>query len=249
MLNILWRNMRWRFQNSLSIAVTILQPLIWLVLYSSVAGQTMQKMGIDNYTAFILPGIIVLVTFSACSSGGFINFIMKSSGSFYRILIAPVSRSSIVLGQMMEAILLSFIEIFILCIVGVFFSVKVASGIGGIGLMLLLIFMTAFFMSGLAYSISLFLPNEIIYETIMNAIVLPIFFLSTALFPAENLSGGLKIAVMLNPFTHIINALRRLIFGEKILFGEILPVIVLFMVMCCGSFALAMWRLKKETVQ
>lgn len=246
MLNILWRNMKWRFQNPVSIAITILQPLIWLVLYSAVAGQTMQNLGIGNYTAFILPGIIVLVTFSACSSGGIINFIMKSSGSFYRILIAPVSRSSIVLGQMLEAILLSFMEIAILCVVGFFFSVKVASGIAGIALMLLLIFMTAFFMSGLAYSISLFLPNEVIYETIMNAIVLPVFFLSTALFPPESLSGGLAAAVMLNPFTHVINALRSLIFGETILPGDILPVIVLFAVMCCGSFALAIWRLKSE---
>ncbi|MBU3130016.1 ABC transporter permease [Clostridium tagluense] len=247
MLNILWRNMKWRFQNPISIAVTILQPLIWLILYSAVAGQTMQNMGISNYTAFILPGIIVLVTFSACSSGGIINFIMKSSGSFYRILIAPVSRSSIVLGQMLEAILLSFIEIAILCIVGLFFSVKVESGIAGITLMILLIFMTAFFMSSIAYTISLLLPNEVIYETIINAIVLPIFFLSSALFPPEILSGGLAVAVMLNPFTHIINALRRLIFGETILLWDILPVITLFAVMCCGSFALAMWRLKKET--
>lgn len=247
MLNILWRNMKWRFQNPLSIVVTILQPLIWLVLYSSIADQTMQNLDINNYTAFILPGIIVLVIFSACGSGGFINFIMKSSGSFYRILIAPVRRRNIVLGQMLEAILLSFIEISVLCVVGLFFSVKVSSGIVGIGLMSLLIFMTAFFMSGLAYSISLFLPNEMIYETIMNAIVLPIFFLSTALFPIENLSGGLKVAVMLNPFTHIINALRSLIFSQTISFENILPVIALLAVMCCGSFALAIWRLKKET--
>jgi len=248
-LNILWRNIKWRFQNPISIAITILQPLIWLVLYSAVAGQTMQNMGTGNYTAFILPGIIVMVTLAACSSGGIINFIMKSNGSFYRILIAPVSRSSIVLGQMLEVILVSFLEVAILCVVSLFFSVTVASGIAGIALMILLIFMTAFFMSGLTYSISLFLPNEVIYETIMNAIVLPIFFLSTALFPSESLSGGLKIAVMLNPFTYIINALRRLLFGETILVGDILPVIVLFAVMCCGSFALAMWRLQKETAQ
>jgi ABC-2 type transport system permease protein len=81
----------------------------------------------------------------------------------------------------------------------------------------------------------------------MTTIILPIFFLSSALFPSENLSGGLAIAVMLNPFTHIINALRSLIFGETILIGDILPVIILFIMMCCGSFSLAIWRLKKET--
>lgn len=247
MLNILWRNMKWRFSNPLSIAVTILQPLLWLVLYSAVAGQTMQNLGIANYTAFILPGIIVLVTFSACSSGGIINFIMKSSGSFYRILIAPMNRSSIVLGQMLEAILVSFMEVAVLCIISLLFSVKIASGIAGVAVMILLIFLTAFFISGLAYSISLLLPNEIIYETIMNAVVLPIFFLSTALFPSENLSGGLAIAINLNPFTHVINTLRSLIMGKALSPADILPVTLVFAVMCCGSFALALWRLKKET--
>ncbi|WP_242872061.1 hypothetical protein [Clostridium ragsdalei] len=84
-----------------------------------------------------------------------------------------------------------------------------------------------------------------IYETIMTAIIVPIFFLSTALFPLESL----RITVMLNPFTHVINALRKLIFGDTIRAFDILPVILLFAVMCCGSFALSMWRLKKETIQ
>lgn len=247
MLNILWRNMKWRFQNSFSIVVTILQPLLWLLLYSAVAGQAMRNIGIDNYTAFILPGIIVLVTFSACSSGGFMNFVMKSRGSFYRIIIAPVTRSFIVLGQMLESVILSFIEISILFLVSLLFSVKILSGFAGILLIILLVFLTAFFMSGLTYFISLLLPNEVIYETLMNALILPIFFLSSALFPPEFLSGGLKVAILINPFTHIINALRNLILGESILMGEMLPVICLYIVMGCGSFALAIWRLKKET--
>ncbi|MCH7248025.1 hypothetical protein MRY08_05475 [Clostridioides difficile] len=115
MLNILWRSMKWRFKNPISFVVTILQPFLWLVLYSSIANQTMNNININNYTAFILPGIIVLVVFSSCSSGGIINFIMKNSGSFYRVLIAPISRYSIVLGQLLEAILVSFIEVTILC--------------------------------------------------------------------------------------------------------------------------------------
>ena len=69
----------------------------------------------------------------------------------------------------------------------------------------------ALFMAGLAYGISLILPNEVIYETVMNAIVLPVFFLSTALFPADGISGILKIAININPFTHMINVLRDLI--------------------------------------
>lgn len=53
-LTILHRNIKWRFHNTFTIIITILQPILWLVLYSAVAGQTMESTGIDNYTAFIL---------------------------------------------------------------------------------------------------------------------------------------------------------------------------------------------------
>lgn len=248
MLNFMWRNMKWRCQNPISILIPVLQPFIWLVLYSTVAGQTMQDKGIGNYTAFILPGIMVLVILASSCSGGIINFITKSNGSFYRILIAPVKRTSIVLGQMMESVVLSFIEVAILCVTGLFFSVRIESGILGMILMIILIFMTAFFMSGLCYAISLILPNEIIYETIMNAIVLPIFFLSSALFSTDNISGGLLTAVKLNPLTHVINALRSLIMGKTIIFMDILPVIILFIIMCIISFVFALKRLKMQTI-
>uniref|UniRef100_UPI000AE0E7FF ABC transporter permease n=1 Tax=Clostridium sp. NkU-1 TaxID=1095009 RepID=UPI000AE0E7FF len=98
-------------------------------------------------------------------------------------------------------------------------------------------------MAGLTYAISLCLPNEVIYETVMNAIVLPVFFLSTALFPADRLSGGLAIAVNLNPFTHVINALRALILQGNIAARDVTFVFLLLAVMCFISFLWALRRL------
>ena len=246
-LTLLHRNIKWRFHNAFTIVVTILQPMLWLVLYCAVAGQSMKGIGIANYTAFVLPGLIVLVSFGACSSSGIMNYLMKADGSFYRILIAPVKRSSIVLGQVLEAVVCTFIEVIIMCIVSLFFSVNIATGFTGILLIALLVFLTAFFISGLTYAISLCLPNEVMYETVMNAIVLPIFFLSTALFPADGLSGGLKIAVNLNPFTHVINVLRDLILQGDIVFHDVSFVVLLLIGMCGISFSWAFHRLKKET--
>ena len=82
---ILQRNIKWRFHNSFTIVVTTLQPILWLILYSAGASQTMQGTGIGDYTGFILPGLIVLVSFSSSSSGGIMNYMMKADGSFYRI--------------------------------------------------------------------------------------------------------------------------------------------------------------------
>lgn len=243
---ILYRNVKWRFHNSFTIVITILQPVLWLVLYSAVAGQTMKNTGIENYTAFILPGLVVLVSFSACSSGGIMNYMMKSDGSFYRVLIAPVRRSSIVLGQLLEAVLCTFLEVGIMCAVSLFFSVRIATDITGMLIIIILVFLTAFFMAGLAYGISLILPNEVIYETVMNAIVLPVFFLSTALFPSDGISGILKAAININPFTHVINVLRELILYGTVQTSRLLFVLMLFGGMGGIGFAWALHRLEKE---
>ncbi len=243
---ILYRNVKWRFHNSFTIVITILQPVLWLVLYSAVVGQTMKNTGIENYTAFILPGLVVLVSFSACSSGGIMNYMMKSDGSFYRVLIAPVRRSSIVLGQLLEAVLCTFLEVGIMCAVSLFFSVRIATDITGMLIIIILVFLTAFFMAGLAYGISLILPNEVIYETVMNAIVLPVFFLSTALFPSDGISGILKAAININPFTHVINVLRELILYGTVQTSRLLFVLMLFGVMGGIGFAWALHRLEKE---
>lgn len=244
---ILHRNIKWRFHNAFTIVITILQPMLWLALYSSVAGQTMQNTGIENYTAFILPGLMVLVSFGTCSSGGIMNYLMKADGSFYRVLIAPIRRSSIVLGHLLEAVLCSFIEVGIMVIVSLFFLVKIPMSIPVIFYVIVLVFLTAFFMAGLCYGVSLILPNEVIYETVMNAIVLPVFFLSTALFPADSINGGLAVAIDINPFTHVINALRSLILYEKFDTEQMFFVIALFVVLGCTSFGWAHFRLRKET--
>lgn len=243
---LLWRNMKWRYHNAFTIVMTILQPMLWLVLYSAVAGQTMKGAGIPNYTAFILPGLVVLVSFSACSSGGIMNYLMKAEGSFYRILIAPVPRAAIITAQILEAVFCTFLEVGILFGAGLFFSVRIASGFVGMLLIVLIVFLTACFLAGLTYTISLRLPNEVIYETVMNAIVLPAFFLSTALFPADTLTGPLKIAVNLNPFTHVINILRGLILQGEIDIDGLARIVILLFLLCAGSFYFALRGLKRE---
>lgn len=248
LLTLLHRNIKWRFHNAFTIVITILQPLLWLVLYSAVAGQTMQNTGIENYTAFIFPGLVVLVSFSTCSSSGIMNYLMKTDGSFYRILIAPVKRSAIVAGQLLEAVLCTFLEIGIMGLVSLFFSVRIAANPLDFFIVLVIIFLTAFFMAGLSYGISLTLPNEVIYQTVMNAIVLPIFFLSTALFPAEGLQGFLSFAIQLNPFTHVINILRTFILDGTVETQQLFFVLILFVMLDIISFAWARSRLKKETI-
>ncbi len=248
MLNILYRSMKWRVQNPITIVITLIQPLLWMMLYGTVGASTMHSTT-GNYNAFILPGIMVLVTFSACCGGGIINYITKNNGSFYRILLSPVKRVSIVFGQTFETVILSFIEISVLMVIALFFSVSVPSDLLNFLYMLLILFLTAFFLSCLTYTMSLLLANEVIYETVMNAIVLPTFFLSSALFPSETLSKNLHTVIYLNPFTHVINILRKVLMNECLALGEMLFVLLLLLILCVVAFVCALYRLKKETAK
>ena len=244
---ILWKNVKWRYHHPFTILITILQPVLWLILYSAVAGETMQGSGIENYTAFIFPGLVILVIFSTSGSSGIMNYMMKSEGSFYRILIAPINRSAIIIGHILEVVLCTFFELAIMSLIArTLFSVHIFNGIKSTILILLIVFLTSFFMAAIAYTVSLILPNEMLYETIMNAIVLPIFFLSPALFPIDQINGMLKTIINLNPFTHIINSLRSIMLQGILVSSEIYFSIFLLIILSIITFILASHRLKKQ---
>lgn len=163
-------------------------------------------------------------------------------------MIAPVRRSSIIIGQLLEAVLVSLFEAAVLFLISLTLGVRLSCGLDGVGIILLLLLLGAFFYSCIAYAVSLHLPNEVIYETVMNAVVLPLFFLSSALFPVEGLTGGLAMAVNLNPYTHIINLLRSLIVDGVAPTRYILAVAAVFFVLCLAGFALARKSLLKQTL-
>mgnify|MGYP005768772163 FL=1 len=246
-LTIFRRAVGWRFHNRITIAVTLLQPMLWLVLYSLTAGPAMKLQGIENYTAFLFPGLVVLVSFSACGSGGMLNYMMKADGSFYRILTAPVRRGSIVLGQMLEAVLCSLFEVAVMAVISLFFSVKFPQTPGRLALFLVLAGCGAFLTAGLSYGISLALPNEMIYETAMNALALPVFFLSAALFPASQTQGVLGILIRLNPFTYLIGSMRALMVRGEIHPRETAAVILGFLLLGVLAFRWSAGLLEKET--
>lgn len=228
--NLFWRNIKWRFQNPITILLTVIPPIFWLVLYSTVLTNSMG----GNYPAFILAGLLVLVIFSSSGSSGVSNYASKADGSFYRILISPVRRSSIVMGHILDAAVFSFIEIGILLIISFFMSVRITSGFLGVWLMAIQLFCTVFFVASLSYTLSLQLPNENVFHTMMNTFVLPVFFVSTALIPFENIPAGFRFFVTLNPFTHVINSLRNLILDAAVdwrLFG-----IAMGLMLCLGLF-------------
>ncbi|GAA3017014.1 ABC transporter permease [Tetragenococcus solitarius] len=243
--NIFWKNVKWRFQNPATIVMNIIQPIVWLLLFSSMFTPA-EGIGNVSYTTFILPGLLVMtVLTSAGVSCGIANYHLKGGGSFYRIFISPVKRSSIVLGQVLDVEVLSFIGIGILLLVSIPFSINIASGILGFILILFLLFLCVFFVGSLSYALSFVLPDENAFIGFINTVTLPLFFLSTAIMPVEQLPRFFQIVIQFNPFSYVIDCLRTLVMQSIIDWTNILVVTLMLCILGLASFTLAISKLKK----
>lgn len=239
------RSLKWRIQNPITIIMSILQPMLWLLFYTKAAEMTMKEKIGGSYIEFILPGILVLVIFSSSGSSGISNYITRKNGSFYRILISPIKRSDIILGHLFETISVSFLEISILTAISAFFSIYINSGIKGMAVVVFLLFLTTFLTAEISYFLSLCLPNEDVFFTVINTLVLPIFFISTALFPLKSMTGIFRKIVLLNPFTHMIESIRNILLNDYICWEEVIFTGGIFLVLCGIVFLIALSKLKK----
>lgn len=209
-----------------------------------------KRIGNISYTTFILPGLLVMnVLTSAGVSCGIANYYLKGGGSFYRIFISPVKRRSIVLGQVLDVEVLSFIGIGILLLVSIPFSVSIASGILGFILILFLLFLCVFFVGSLSYALSFILPDENAFIGFINTVTLPLFFLSTAIMPAEQLPRFFQIAIKFNPFSYLIDCLRTLVMQSSIDWRNILFVTLMLGALGLVSYLLAVTKLKNMQKQ
>ncbi|SNS30896.1 ABC-2 type transport system permease protein [Anaerovirgula multivorans] len=242
--NLLWRSVKWRFQNPVIIIMTLTQPLLWLLLFSTIFSGNQTN---GNYTAFILPGILLMCVLSSSGMSGIANYSLKTGGSYYRIYISPVKKSSIVLSHILDAAVLSFIQIAILMGISFMMSVRIASGVSGVFLMALLLFLTVAFVAAISYAISHALPDENSFIALVNTFTLPLFFVSSALIPYEQIPRGFRIPVLINPFTHVINSLRRFVSGGLVDWGQFLFTVGLLLILCICSFVLAIHSLKRDS--
>ena len=188
----------------------IARPMVWLFF----VGEGMSKIvprseGGISYMQFIFPGILgMTILFSSIFSS--ISIIWDREFGFMKeMLVAPISRFSIVLGKGISGALTStFQAVIILAIfpvVGLELNASQIMESFGICLMLSLC------ISLIGIVIAEFFTSFESFSVIMNFIVMPMFFLSGAMYPIKTLPDYLKWATKINPLTYGVDALKNII--------------------------------------
>lgn len=210
---VMWLRQLKRFWRSKSrIIGSFGQPLLFLVALGFGFGPIFQKAGGGNYIQFLVPGIIAMtILFSALMMGMEVIW-DRQFGFLKETLVAPVSRMQIMIGRTLGGATVSFLQGLLVLILTLFIGFWPAT-IGGLLAALVFMILTCILFTAAGTAIASKLDNMHAFPLIMNFIIMPIFFLSGALFPLNNLPSALNIVTRFNPLSYGVDGIRGTLTG------------------------------------
>jgi ABC-2 type transport system permease protein len=211
----LWRREIVRFyrQKARVVGVVASPLLFWLVLGSGFAHSFMgagsgPKTGL--YMGYFFPGSVALIVLFTSIFSMMSLIADRNEGFLLSVLAAPVSRSAIVLGKVLGGATLGAIQGIVFLVFAPLVGVHITAT--AILLSVLIISMISFELTALGFAIAWPMDSPQAFHAIVNLILLPLWMLSGALFPASGASGWLRILMRLNPMTYGVDALRNALF-------------------------------------
>lgn len=212
-VKILWQRQLIKYFRSRSRMIGSLgQPLLFLVSFGFGFGNVFQKAGEGNYLQFLAPGVILMsVLFTGIFSG--IDLIWDRQFGFLKeTMVAPVSRLSIMVGKTFGGATVASIQGLIVFLLTLLIGFRPQNWLM-LPMAALIVFLVATLFTSLGIAIASHLEDMQGFQLIMNFLVMPIFFLSGAFFPMDDLPAVMKVIVKLNPLSYGVDGLRGSLIG------------------------------------
>lgn len=183
------------------------QPLMYLLVLGFGLGPVFEKAGQGNYLQFIAPGVVGMsILFSSIFSG--VGLLWDRQFGFLKeTLVAPVPRIQIMIGRTLGGATTATIQgalVLIVCLIAGFRPGDFLGGLVGLLFMALI----AIVFAALGTIIGSALRDMQGFQLVMNFLVMPIFFLSGALYPLSGLPSALTVATRLDPLSYGVDGLR-----------------------------------------
>lgn len=210
---ILWLRQLKRYIRSKSRIVGSLgQPLLFLLSLGYGFGSVFSRAGQGNYIEFLAPGIIGMsIIFTSIFSGMEIIW-DRQFGFLKETMVAPVSRLNIMIGRTLGGATVATIQGMIVFLIAMIPGFRPANW-ALVPYAIITMALIALLFTALGTAIASWLEDMQGFQLIINFLVMPLFFLSGALFPLNNLPVGLAVAVKIDPLSYGIDALRGFLIG------------------------------------
>jgi ABC-2 type transport system permease protein len=187
------------------------RPVLWLLVLGMGLRPVFKGNGGVDYIQFIFPGIVAMsLIFSAMWSG--ISIIWDREFGFLKeIMVAPIPRTSIVAGKIMGGATQAMVQGGITLLFAPLIGVKISPA--GFCALLGIMVIISFSLSSMGIALASRIYSYEGFGTISNFIIMPLFFLSGAVYPVQTLPSWLKVIVSLNPVTYGVDLMRGAVLG------------------------------------
>ncbi|MEK6818884.1 MAG: ABC transporter permease [Nanoarchaeota archaeon] len=236
---VMWLRQLIRYWRTRSrIVGSLAQPVLFLVALGFGLGPVFQQAGAGNYFQFLAPGIIGMsILFTAMFSGMEVIW-DRQLGFLKETLVSPSSRLSIFMGRTLGGASVALIQGVILFIITLLIGFRPTS-FAYLPFFFVFMFLLAFVFTALGTAFASKVQDMQAFPLIMNFIIMPVFFLSGAVFPIDSAPAAIKLIALFNPMSYAVDGLR-LSLGGVSHFGIGLDLIVLcisaVVVLLVGSY-------------
>jgi ABC-2 type transport system permease protein len=210
---VLWlREVKRYMRSRAQIIGSLAQPLLYLLVLGFGFGAVFQQAGQGSYLQFVAPGVVAMgVLFTSIFSG--IGLLWDRQFGFLKeTLVAPVPRLQIMAGRTLGGATIAIIQGTLVLVVCMLVGFRPDSWVG-VPLAFLFMALISVVFAALGTVIGSSLRDMQGFQLIMNFLIMPIFFLSGALFPLNNLPMALTIATRLDPLAYGVDGLRGAFIG------------------------------------
>ncbi len=191
------------------IALLLIQPMIWLLLYGQLFSRVPSlRGGASTYVEFLLPGIVVMNAFFGGTWAGMAMITDLDRNVVQRFLATPVSRLSIVLSQVVRSGLTATVQAIVILLVGLALGVRVHGGLPGWLIVLLTAALVSMVFSGISQGIALLVRREATMIAAANFVGLPLMFLSAILIQQRVMPHWMQQVSRYNPVNWGVHAAR-----------------------------------------
>lgn len=208
-----WREVvRFYRQRSRVIGVIASPVLFWLVIGSGfgTSFRSGNAAGQQHYLDYFYPGALIMIVLFTSIFTMMSVIEDRKEGFLLSVMVAPVSRSAVVLGKVLGGTTLSTIQGLIFLAFAPFVGVHI--GVSQFLLVVLVVFLVSFALTALGFAIAWPMDSTQAFHAIINLFLIPLWLLSGALFPLSGASGWLRLLMRINPLTYGVEALRGLLY-------------------------------------
>ena len=200
-------------RDRLELIFSLAQPPIWFLFLGSAVNRAvdLRVIGTSDYAAFILGSILAVTAVGFSMNGAMPVLWDKETGYLDKLMAMPIARSSVILSRFLFQFALGSGQVILVLLAGLAIGVRIASGPLGALAMLAIAGLLSMAATAACMALAYRVTSHGTFFAILGFATLPFIFLSNAFVPLDAMPPPVAFVAWLNPMTHAVDALRRLV--------------------------------------